>query len=50
MINLSQVKEGSLLLDPFCGTGTILIEPSYLKINSVGVDIDVGVDISNTLR
>ena len=40
MINLSMVPEKSLLLDPFCGTGTTLIEANFLKIQSIGIDID----------
>ncbi|NHI92774.1 MAG: methyltransferase domain-containing protein [Candidatus Lokiarchaeota archaeon] len=40
MINLSQANEKSLLLDPFCGTGTFLIEAHYLNIKTIGIDID----------
>lgn len=40
LINLSQVKEGELLLDPFCGIGTILQEALLQNINVTGVDYD----------
>lgn len=40
LINLSRAKEKQLLLDPFCGTGSILIEAAILGIKPVGVDID----------
>jgi tRNA G10 N-methylase Trm11 len=41
MINLAQVPAGGTLLDPFCGSGTILTEALLAGIASV-----VGVDIS----
>lgn len=39
MINLAKVKEGDIICDPFCGTGTILIEACLLNIFPVGYDI-----------
>ena len=39
MINLAMVKEHDTLLDPCCGTGTILLYASYYKINAIGCDI-----------
>ena len=39
MVNLSRIKEGQLLLDPFCGTGGILIEAGLLGCKVVGSDI-----------
>ncbi|MEM2856805.1 MAG: DNA methyltransferase [Candidatus Nitrosocaldaceae archaeon] len=39
MINLSNIREGETLLDPCCGTGTILLYASYHSINSIGLDI-----------
>jgi len=39
LVNLSHVKEGEILLDPFCGTGSILIEASVIGINAIGMDI-----------
>ena len=39
MVNLSRVKKGELLLDPFCGTGGILIEAGLIGCKLVGSDI-----------
>jgi tRNA (guanine10-N2)-dimethyltransferase len=39
MINLTMIKENELLLDPFCGTGSILLEASNMKIRSLGCDV-----------
>ncbi|MFQ6135059.1 MAG: hypothetical protein ACE5KU_04520 [Nitrososphaerales archaeon] len=39
LVNLAQIKEGELLLDPFCGTGSILIEAGVIGIRSWGIDI-----------
>lgn len=33
-------REGDLLLDPFCGSGTLLVEALVAGRNAVGVDID----------
>ncbi len=38
MVNLAHAKAESLLLDPFCGTGTSLIEATYIGCRAVGVD------------
>ncbi len=38
MVNLSHAKADSVLLDPFCGTGTSLIEATYIGCRAVGVD------------
>ena len=40
MVNLARVKEGDLVLDPFCGTGGILIEAGLVGCKVVGCDID----------
>lgn len=40
LINLSQTREGELLLDPFCGVGGILQEALLKEINCYGVDKD----------
>lgn len=40
LINLSQAKPGQLLLDPFCGIGSILIEGVMKGINVYGIDKD----------
>ncbi|MDO8628686.1 MAG: hypothetical protein Q7R56_02945 [Nanoarchaeota archaeon] len=40
LINLSQAKPGTTLLDPYCGLGTILQEALLQKINVIGTDND----------
>jgi len=40
LINLSQVKEGETLLDPFCGIGVVLQEALLQKIKVIGIDKD----------
>ncbi len=40
LINLARVREGEILLDPFMGTGSILIEASSMDIFSIGVELD----------
>ncbi|MEK7189314.1 MAG: DNA methyltransferase [Patescibacteria group bacterium] len=40
MINLSAAPEGSLILDPFCGSGTVLQEALLLGYRAIGTDID----------
>ena len=40
IVNLSQLKEGNSLCDPFCGTGTILLEAESMGIKSIGIDFD----------
>ena len=39
MVNLSEVRPGDRLLDPFCGTGGILIEAGLIGVKVVGSDI-----------
>jgi len=39
-VNLSRVKKGDLMLDPFCGTGGILIEAAMIGVNCLGSDVD----------
>jgi tRNA (guanine10-N2)-dimethyltransferase len=38
MVNLAHAKAESLVLDPFCGTGTSLIEATFIGCRAVGVD------------
>jgi tRNA (guanine10-N2)-dimethyltransferase len=38
MVNLAHAKAEGLILDPFCGTGTTLIEATYIGCRAVGVD------------
>ncbi|MEM3794383.1 MAG: DNA methyltransferase, partial [Thermoprotei archaeon] len=40
MINMASPSLGAKLLDPFCGTGTILIEAVDSGLNAYGVDLD----------
>jgi tRNA (guanine10-N2)-dimethyltransferase len=39
LVNLTRVKEGETLLDPFCGTGGILLEASLIGAKVIGSDI-----------
>lgn len=39
MVNIAQVKEGHTILDPFCGTGSILIEAQEFQIKTAGFDV-----------
>ena len=39
MVNLAKPKTGELLLDPFCGTGSTLIEAALIGCNVLGLDI-----------
>lgn len=38
MVNLARAKKGEMLLDPFCGTGSFLIEAGLLGCQVVGFD------------
>ena len=40
LVNISCAQHGDLLLDPFCGTGGILIEAELICIDAVGSDVD----------
>jgi tRNA G10 N-methylase Trm11 len=40
MVNLSQCTAGKVLMDPFCGIGTILQEALLAKANVIGMDIN----------
>ena len=39
MVNLSNCSEGETMIDPFCGTGGMLIEARDMEINAIGIDI-----------
>jgi tRNA (guanine10-N2)-dimethyltransferase len=39
MVNLAGPKAGDLVLDPFCGTGSTLIEASLIGCRTLGADI-----------
>jgi tRNA G10 N-methylase Trm11 len=40
MVNLSGCTPGKVLLDPFCGVGTVLQEALLARANVVGVDVN----------
>jgi tRNA G10 N-methylase Trm11 len=40
LVNISQVKKGGLLLDPFCGVAGIIQEALLKEINCYGIDKD----------
>ncbi|RLI06861.1 hypothetical protein DRO32_04930 [Candidatus Bathyarchaeota archaeon] len=39
MVNLARARPGELILDPFCGTGSILVEAGLLGCRILGSDI-----------
>ena len=39
LVNMTGIKKGETLLDPFCGTGGILLEAGLMKIKCIGSDI-----------
>lgn len=39
LVNISQAREGDMLLDPFSGTGGILVEACLVGIRCIGVDV-----------
>ena len=40
LINLTEAKRGDTVLDPFCGTGGIVLEAALLGMKAIGSDID----------
>jgi len=40
MINLTGLNKGQTICDPFCGTGTTLLESESMGINAIGIDFD----------
>ncbi|MGC8983160.1 MAG: TRM11 family SAM-dependent methyltransferase [Desulfurococcaceae archaeon] len=40
LVNLARARRGSLLLDPFAGTGTVLLEAWSMGIRGLAVDVD----------
>ncbi len=40
LINLSEVSENKLLIDPFCGLGTIMQEALLMNVNVIGFEKD----------
>lgn len=40
LVNISTIKKGEIVLDPFCGTGGILIEAGLIGAKIIGSDIE----------
>jgi len=40
ILNILNVPDGARVLDPFCGSGTSLVECSHIGMNAVGIDIN----------
>ncbi|MFW9769777.1 MAG: TRM11 family SAM-dependent methyltransferase [Candidatus Thorarchaeota archaeon] len=40
LLNLAGARPGDTVLDPFCGTGTLLMEAAILGMKCIGIDID----------
>lgn len=40
LLNLAGARSGDTVLDPFCGTGTLLMEAALLDMKCIGIDID----------
>lgn len=43
MIHLTGIQKGQTVLDPFCGTGTIIIQAYKLGFKSIGIELDKAV-------
>ncbi|MHA1130787.1 MAG: THUMP domain-containing protein [Candidatus Helarchaeota archaeon] len=41
MVNLSEANGSKTIIDPFCGSGSILIEAALLGFNIIGGDVDI---------
>ncbi len=39
LLNILSVKQGEVVLDPMCGSGTLNVEASLLGIDSIGIDV-----------
>ncbi len=40
-LNLARLREGNTVLDPFCGSGSILIEAGLMNLKAIGIDKDI---------
>ncbi len=40
LLNFAGARSGDTVLDPFCGTGTVLMEAALLDMKCLGIDID----------
>ena len=49
ILNILNIKKGDIVLDPFCGSGTTLVEAEHLDCIGIGIDINpMAVFISNS--
>jgi SAM-dependent methyltransferase len=49
LFNIFGITKGQIILDPFCGSGTTIIEAAHTGINAVGTDINpLATMIANT--
>ena len=49
ILNILNIKEGSKLLDPFCGSGTTLVESTHSNMEGYGTDMNpLAIYISNS--
>jgi len=39
MVNLARAKSGELVLDPFCGTGSVMVEAALIGCSVLGFDV-----------
>lgn len=39
MVNLAHARSGETVLDPFCGTGTTIVEATMIGCKAVGIDV-----------
>ena len=39
MVNLARAKRGELVLDPFCGTGSVMVEAAFVGCQVLGFDV-----------
>ncbi|MCL7414002.1 MAG: THUMP domain-containing protein [ANME-2 cluster archaeon] len=39
LVNIARVKEGSVVLDPYCGTGGIMVEAGLIGASTLGCDV-----------
>jgi tRNA (guanine10-N2)-dimethyltransferase len=39
MVNLARAKSGELVLDPFCGTGSVMVEAALIGCHILGLDV-----------
>ncbi len=39
LLNITKVKKGDIILDPFVGSGTLVLEAQILGIDSIGIDV-----------